>query len=137
VLDLSPSMAFGTARRLKADVADGVALVFGRLGVRRAGSVGLIGFGAGASGARESGARESGARESGASAGSVLAPRGSKPALVALRALLDAASRQMATTIPMIWRLRDRFEQLESERRQGSPLSCTGAHLGVAAVIGV
>ena len=40
VLDVSPSMAFGTARRLKADVAEGVALVFGRLGVRRAGSVG-------------------------------------------------------------------------------------------------
>ena len=34
VLDVSPSMAFGTARRLKADVAEGVALVFGRLGVR-------------------------------------------------------------------------------------------------------
>ncbi len=32
VLDLSPSMAFGTARRLKADVAEGAALVFGRLG---------------------------------------------------------------------------------------------------------
>ena len=42
VLDVSPSMAFGTARRLKADVAEGVALVFGRLGVRRAGSVGLL-----------------------------------------------------------------------------------------------
>src|SRR5256884_7215569 len=47
VLDVSPSMAFGTARRLKADVAEGVALVFGRLGVRRAGSVGLVAFGAG------------------------------------------------------------------------------------------
>jgi len=42
VLDVSPSMAFGTAHRLKADVAEGVALVFGRLGVRRAGSVGTI-----------------------------------------------------------------------------------------------
>ncbi len=70
VLDLSPSMAFGTARRLKADVAEGVALVFGRLGVRRAGGVGLIGFGV--------------------RHGPVLPPRGSKPALVALRALLDA-----------------------------------------------
>ena len=48
VLDVSPSMAFGTARRLKADVAEGVALVFGRLGVRRAGSVGLVAFGAAA-----------------------------------------------------------------------------------------
>ena len=44
VLDVSPSMAFGTALRLKADVAEGVALVFGRLGrpprrQRRAGRV--------------------------------------------------------------------------------------------------
>lgn len=70
VLDLSPSMAFGTARRLKADVAEGAALVFGRLGVRRAGSVGAVAFGAGPA--------------------QVLAPRGSKPALVALRALLTA-----------------------------------------------
>lgn len=68
VLDVSPSMAFGTARRLKADVAEGVALVFGRLGVRRAGSVGLVAFGAAAS--------------------RVLPPRGSKPGMVALRRLL-------------------------------------------------
>lgn len=68
VLDVSPSMAFGTARRLKADVAEGVALVFGRLGVRRAGSVGLVSFGAERS--------------------RVLPPRGSKPALVALRRTL-------------------------------------------------
>ncbi len=46
VLDLSPSMAFGTARRLKADVAEGAALVFARLGLRRAGSVGVVAFGA-------------------------------------------------------------------------------------------
>lgn len=68
LLDLSPSMAFGTERRLKADVAEGVVMVFGRLGVRRAGSVGLVGFGA--------------------SATRVLPPRGSKPAIVALRKLL-------------------------------------------------
>ena len=68
VLDLSPSMAFGTGNRLKADVAEGAALVFGRLGVRRAGSVGLIGFGAGEP--------------------RVLPPRGAKPGMVALRRLL-------------------------------------------------
>jgi uncharacterized protein (DUF58 family) len=67
-LDLSPSMAFGTARRLKADVAEGVALVFGRLGVRRAGSVALVAFGA--------------------AAPRVLPPRGSKPGIVALRRTL-------------------------------------------------
>jgi uncharacterized protein (DUF58 family) len=70
VLDLSPSMAFGTAHRLKADVAEGAALVFARLGLRRAGSVGVVGFGA-----------EGGPR--------VLPPRGSKPGLVAVRKLLD------------------------------------------------
>jgi uncharacterized protein (DUF58 family) len=68
VLDVSPSMAFGTARRLKADVAEGVALVFGRLGVRRTGSVGLVAFGAGDP--------------------RVLPPRGSKPGMVALRRML-------------------------------------------------
>jgi uncharacterized protein (DUF58 family) len=68
VLDVSPSMAFGTMRRLKADVAEGVALVFGRLGVRRAGSVGLVAFGAGDP--------------------RVLPPRGSKPGMVALRRTL-------------------------------------------------
>jgi uncharacterized protein (DUF58 family) len=68
VLDVSPSMAFGTARRLKADVAEGVALVFGRLGVRRAGSVGLVAFGA--------------------DVPRVLPARGSKPGMVALRRML-------------------------------------------------
>lgn len=67
-LDVSASMAFGTARRLKADVAEGAAHVFGRLGVRRAGSVGLVAFGAGAP--------------------RVLPPRGSKPGVVALRRTL-------------------------------------------------
>jgi uncharacterized protein (DUF58 family) len=70
VLDLSPSMAFGTANRLKADVAEGVALVFGRLGLRRAGSVGIVAFGTGEP--------------------RVLPPRGSKPGMIALRRLLEA-----------------------------------------------
>jgi uncharacterized protein (DUF58 family) len=61
-------MAFGSARRLKADVAEGVALVFGRLGMRRAGSVGAVSFGAGNV--------------------RVLPPRGSRPGMVALRRML-------------------------------------------------
>jgi len=66
--------AFGTARRLKADVAEGVALVFGRLAVRRAGSVGLVAFGS--------------------PTVRVLPPRGSKPGIVALRrALADGVAR--------------------------------------------
>ena len=46
LVDVSASMAFGTADRLKSDVADGVALVIGRLAVRRAGRVGLLTCGA-------------------------------------------------------------------------------------------
>lgn len=68
VLDLSPSMAFGTAERLKADVAEGVALVLGRLAVRRAGRLAMVTFGAGRP--------------------HVLPPRGSRPGVVALRRVL-------------------------------------------------
>ena len=46
VLDVSPSMAFGTAGRLKADVAEGVALALGRLAVARGGGLALARFGA-------------------------------------------------------------------------------------------
>lgn len=69
VLDVSPSMAFGTAQRLKWDVAEGVALVLGRLAVRRAGSLALMTFGAGRP--------------------RLLPPRASKPGVVALRRALD------------------------------------------------
>ena len=69
-LDVSPSMAFGTAARLKADVAEGVGLVLARLAVRRAGSVGVVAFGAGEC--------------------IVLPPRGARPGLAAVRDLLAA-----------------------------------------------
>jgi uncharacterized protein (DUF58 family) len=73
VLDVSPSMAFGTTQRLKADVAEGVALVLGRLAVRRAGRLALLTFGAGKP--------------------RLLPPRGSKPGVVALRrALADGVA---------------------------------------------
>jgi uncharacterized protein (DUF58 family) len=68
VLDISPSMAFGTANRLKADVAEGVATVLGRLAVRRAGSIGLVTFGDGNI--------------------EVHPPRGSRPGIVALQRVL-------------------------------------------------
>jgi uncharacterized protein (DUF58 family) len=45
-LDVSPSMAFGTADRLKSDVAEGVVDVLGALAVRRGGRVALLTFGA-------------------------------------------------------------------------------------------
>jgi uncharacterized protein (DUF58 family) len=70
MLDLSPSMAFGTAQRLKADVAEGVALVLSRLAIKRAGSVGVVAFGAGEP--------------------IVLEPRGSRAGIVAVQSLLAA-----------------------------------------------
>ena len=48
LLDVSASMAWGTAARLKSDVAEGVAEVVGRLAVRRAGRVALLTCGAAA-----------------------------------------------------------------------------------------
>jgi uncharacterized protein (DUF58 family) len=45
VLDTSPSMAFGTAERRKADVALGVALALGHAATVRGNRVGLVGFG--------------------------------------------------------------------------------------------
>src|SRR4051794_31623702 len=70
VLDVSASMAWGTAARLKSDVAEGVAHVVGRLAVRRAGRVALV--------------------TCGAPEVRLLAPGAGRPALVALRRALAA-----------------------------------------------
>jgi uncharacterized protein (DUF58 family) len=45
VLDVSPSMQFGTADRRKADVAEGVAIALGHLGTRRGNRLGIVTFG--------------------------------------------------------------------------------------------
>jgi len=45
VLDASASMAFGTADRLKVDVAEGVAAAIGRLATRRGNRLGVVAFG--------------------------------------------------------------------------------------------
>ena len=45
VLDGSPSMAFGTADRTKADLAEGVALAVGHLACRGANRLAVVGFG--------------------------------------------------------------------------------------------
>ncbi|WP_372788250.1 DUF58 domain-containing protein [Paraconexibacter sp.] len=42
VLDVSPSMAFGTRTRLKSDIVEGVAGALGRLAVRRGGRVAVV-----------------------------------------------------------------------------------------------
>ncbi len=68
LLDLSPSMAFGTAERLKSDVAEGVVGVIGRLGVRRGGRIGLL--------------------TCGAPVTRLLAPRSGRGALVGIRRIL-------------------------------------------------
>lgn len=47
LLDVSPSMAFGTADRLKSDVAAGAATVISRLSTRRGGRIGMLRWGAG------------------------------------------------------------------------------------------
>jgi uncharacterized protein (DUF58 family) len=73
VHDVSPSMAFGTATRLKSDVAEGVSLVLARLAVRRAGRVAMLTFGGGSS--------------------RLLRPRASKPGVAAvLRALEEGVA---------------------------------------------
>ncbi len=72
VLDVSASLAFGTALRLKSDVAEGAALVLSRLAIRRAGRVALVRFGGGDI--------------------SLLPPRASRRGLVAVRRALDDGS---------------------------------------------
>ena len=79
-IDVSPSMAFGSAQRLKADVAEGAATVLGRLAVRRAGAVGAVLFGAGDV--------------------HVAPPRGSRPGLVALRRTLALGAAQDGVSEP-------------------------------------
>jgi uncharacterized protein (DUF58 family) len=68
VLDLSSSMAFGTADRLKSDVAEGAVAVLGRLGTRRGGRIALL--------------------TCGAPVQRVLPPRGGRAALASLRRVL-------------------------------------------------
>lgn len=67
-VDVSPSMGFGTADRLKSDVAEGAAEVLGRLATRRAGRLAVLAFGAGRA--------------------NLTRPRGSRPAIVALRRVI-------------------------------------------------
>lgn len=91
-VDLSASMAFGTADRLKSDVAEGVAEVVGMLAVRRGGKVGMITFGA--------------------PTARLLAPRGGRGARVGLRRALSegvapdgTSGEQLEDAIPRLGRL--------------------------------
>ena len=74
VLDVSPSMAFGTEQRLKADVAVGVAAAVARLATRRGGRAALL--------------------RAGAPEGRLLPPRGGRHAQVMIeRALAEGVAR--------------------------------------------
>jgi uncharacterized protein (DUF58 family) len=78
VVDVSPSMAFGTAERLKSDVAQGAATVLSQMAVRGGGRVGVAM--AGAPGAR------------------LVPPAGGRRALIAVqRALADGVAPDSAT----------------------------------------
>lgn len=68
VLDVSPSMAFGTHGRLKSDIAEGVAEVIGRMAVRRGGRIAVD--------------------VAGGEVTRLLPPRGGRGALATLRALV-------------------------------------------------
>jgi uncharacterized protein (DUF58 family) len=70
VLDVSASMAFGTADRLKSDVTEGVAEVVSRLAVRRGGRIGVV--------------------TAGAERVRLLPPRGGRGALAAVRRLVQS-----------------------------------------------
>ncbi len=80
VLDLSASMAFGTAARLKADVAEGVAVVLGRLAVRRGGRIALL--------------------TCGAPSERLLPPRGGRSALLAVRRAAGAGVAPDGHAVP-------------------------------------
>ncbi|MFL5845974.1 MAG: DUF58 domain-containing protein [Solirubrobacteraceae bacterium] len=95
-IDVSPSMAFGSALRLKSDVAEGAAIVMGRLAVRRAGAVGAVLFGAGRA--------------------HVMPPRGSRPGLVALRRTLALGAAADGTRDPAA--LADALVRLDRLARQ-------------------
>ena len=69
VLDVSPSMAFGTADRLKSDVAEGTALVIARLALRHGGRIALA--------------------TCGAATDRLVPPRGGRGALAGVRRVLD------------------------------------------------
>jgi uncharacterized protein (DUF58 family) len=80
VLDVSPSMAFGTAQRLKTDVAEGVALAVARLATRRGGRAALL--------------------RSGAADEALLPPRGGRHAQIAIeRALAEGVAPDHAPAV--------------------------------------
>jgi uncharacterized protein (DUF58 family) len=112
-LDVSASMAFGTADRLKSDVAEGVTRVVSQLGVRRGGRVALVRWGADPKATR------------------VLPPRGGRPAIGAIdRALREgvapdgaAGTEDLATALDRLHRVARRpgLVVVVSDLRDPSP----------------
>jgi uncharacterized protein (DUF58 family) len=81
LVDVSPSMAFGSQDRLKSDVAEGVARVVTRSGLRRAGKVGMLTFGV-------------------PGGGRLIPPRGGRRAMIAIRRALDEGVAPDGTADP-------------------------------------
>ena len=103
VLDVSPSMAFGTALRRKADVAEGVSLAVGHVATRRGNRLGVVAFG-GARAARPA-----------------PAPGPPRAARAARRAARRAGARRRGRDVA---RRRDATSSPRSPARAGSWWSC-------------
>jgi uncharacterized protein (DUF58 family) len=127
VVDISPSMAFGTADRLKSDVAEGVVDVLGALAVRRGGRVGLLTFGAETT--------------------RLLAPRGGRGARVVLRRALSegvapdgTTGEPLSTTLVRVGRLAQQrslvvvISDYAGEPDWARPVAALGARHTVLAV---
>jgi uncharacterized protein (DUF58 family) len=127
VLDVSASMAFGTGRRLKSDVAEGVAEVLGQLAVRRGGRIAVAVAGAGRL--------------------RLLPPRGGRGAVAAVRRLAreGVAPDGLASTVSVgdaLGRIRRLAKQpglvvVASDLREGGwerPLRTLGQRHGVVAI---
>jgi uncharacterized protein (DUF58 family) len=128
IVDRSPSMAFGTTKRLKSDVADGAAIVVSRLAVRRAGRVALCTFGAGEP--------------------RLFPPRASKPGTVAVRRALaggvaadgTADARSLAQALVKLGRVATQpglvvvISDFRDQEGWIRPLGAVAAHHSVLAI---
>lgn len=96
VLDVSPSMAFGTADRLKSDVAEGVAEAVGSLAVRRGGRLAIT--------------------LAGPETTVTLPPRGGRAALAAVRRLVERGVVQDSAGSPGLGEALLRVDRLTRSR---------------------
>ena len=107
VLDASASMAFGTADRRKADVAEGVAIAIGHAATRRGNRLGVVSFGAGRAALPQRRARAGAAAARHARraprappAGSGIARRGARSSSTGSRPAVAASSSSPTSAAP-------------------------------------